>query len=231
MMIGHIVLAAICPLATGCTVPLFEHPLESPDAATIPPRLFGVYKQVDGPDNVAGYLHIGPAGAETPPGVFRFLSISQPLDETTPLKASRGFGIATRVGEYHVLQIPVHSGANCDDVPSLDYDAWDHSAVAGFIFARLDITDEHIKLSYIDSGFVESAIEDGRLHGTVERSEKIHTLSIAGADGERVNTTMVERKTEAILVTADSCTLRPFLLESIDSGMFSGPSVTFKRND
>jgi len=230
-MFCRLVPVAICIFAAGCTVALFEHPLESPDAAAIPPQLFGVYKQVDGPDNVKGYLHVGPAGPEAPAGVFRFLSISQPLDATTSLKVCRGFGMVTRVGEFYVLQLAVHSDGDRHEGCLLDFDVWDQSAVSGFFLARLRFSKKQVELTYIDSGFIEAAINDGRLPGTVKRSEKVHSVPMAGSDDEAANAVFVESRTEEILVTADSSTLRKFLLENIDKELFSDPSLTFKRHD
>lgn len=59
-MIGRFLFAALCLLSAGCTIPLFEHPLQSPATATVPTGLFGVYKQVGGPKNVAHHVHLGP---------------------------------------------------------------------------------------------------------------------------------------------------------------------------
>lgn len=232
-MIGRIALAAICLLSTGCTIPLFEHPLESPHAATIPPQLYGSYKQVGGPDNVAHHVHVGPAGAEAPAGVFRFVSVSQPLDKTTPLKATRGYGIATRMGDFYVLQIPVYSGTGHGDcLPldrALDNETWDESAILGYFFARVRIAADRIEMSYVNGHFVESAIEDAELCGSVERTEKTHTVPMK--DGEGANTTIHESNTEAIIVTADQCWLRAFVRANTESGLFSETLTTFTRND
>lgn len=234
-MIGRIALAAICLLSTGCTIPLFEHPLESPHAATIPPRLCGTYKQVGGPDNVAHHVHVGPAGAEAPAGVFRFVSVSQPLDKATPLKATRGYGIATRMGDFYVLQIPVYSAAgHGDGLPldrAFDRETWDDSAILGYLFARVRVAADCIEMSYVNGHFVESAIEDGELCGNVERTVKTHTVALPNEDGEVTNTTVREDETEAITVTAEPCSLRSFVHANIESGLFSETVTTFTRND
>lgn len=223
-MISRIVLLAICLLSTGCTIPLFEHPLESPDVATVPTQLFGVYKQVGGPDNVAHHVHVGPAGADVPAGVFRFISISQPRDTVTPLRATRGYGIATRMGDFFVLQMPVYSGME------LDREKWDESAILGYVFARVRIETNCIEMSQVDDHFVASAIEKGKLCGSVERREKTHTVPMKD-DGERGNTTIHESKTEAITVTANPASLRSFIQANMESGLFSDTVATYTRHD
>ena len=230
-MIGRTVLAAICLFSTGCTIPLFEHPLESPSGATVPPGLFGAYKQVGGPENVAHYVHVGPAGAEAPAGVFRFVSVSQPLDEATPLKATRGYGIATAVGDFHVLQLPIYSGTGNSDVSQLERETWNDSAIIGYVFARAHIEAGRIEMSWIDGHFVEAAIENGNLCGTVDRTVKTHTVALPNEDGNGANTTIHEDETESITVTAEPCSLRSFVHANIESGLFSETVTTFTRND
>ena len=232
MMIGRLLLAATtCLIFGGCTIPLFEHPLESPDAATVPHELFGVYKQIDGPDNVSHYVHVGPAGGETPAGMFRFLSISQPLDGLTPLKATQGFALATRVGEFHIMQIPVFSPIKRDSGPQIDRDSWDGSAVAGYIMMRLRVHANGIEMSYIDSLFMESAVENGSVRGTVERTETTHVITVPNDDGELVETVIPESKTDAITITADPHSLLSFVRKNIEEGLFSQSPIKFQRND
>jgi len=230
IMISRTVLLAICLLSTGCTIPLFKHPLESPDVATVPTQLFGVYKQVGGPDNLAHHVHVGPAGADAPAGVFRFVSISQPRDTVTPLKATQGYGIATRMGDVLVLQIPVYSSTDQSNGAQLDCEKWDESAILGYIFMRVRIEANRIEMSQVDDHFVASAIENGKLCGSVERREKTYTVQMKD-DGERGNTTIHESKTEAVTVTETPGLLRPFIQANMESGLFSDTVTTFERND
>jgi hypothetical protein len=230
IMIFRVVLAATCLLWTGCTIPLFEHPLESPDAATIPIQLFGVFKQVVGPEDGAHHVHVGPAGAEAPAGVFRFVSVSQPLDGETPLDTIRGYAIATRMDDHYVLQIPIFPGTDDSDSPQIDREKWDESAILGYLFARLRVEGDRIEMSAIDEHFVESAIEHGKLCGSVERREKTTSFRRHNDDGETVITTICESKTEAIQVTAGPCLLRAFVRSNIGSGLFSESITTFVRN-
>lgn len=217
-------------ISVGCTIPLFEHPLESPSSATVPTELFGVYKQVRGADTALQYLHIGPAGDDAPAGVFRLVTISQPRDPTGALTARRAYAIATRIGDYFVVQIPVDSLANLNGDPGLDHDKWDESAIMGYVFIRVRIKANRIEMSPIDDVFVATAIENGSLIGSVQTREELHTVQ-SSHDGERRNETIHEVKTEAIRVKAVPDLLRAFIAENIDSGLFLGRATTFKRND
>ncbi len=231
-MIGRLLLAATtCLVVGGCTIPLFEHPLETPDAATIPQELFGVYKQTAGPDNVSHHVHVGPAEGDAPAGVFRFRSISQAMDRSTPPKATRGFAIATRVGEFHIMQIPVFSPNKRDSEPQIDRDSWNESEIAGYIMMRLRVHRDGIEMSCVDSLFVESAIGDGNVAGTVERTETKHVTTVPNEDGELVATTISETKTDSIMVTANPHSLLSFVRKNVDAGLFSHSPTEFHRNN
>jgi hypothetical protein len=229
-MISRMVLLPLLLIFAGCSIPLFEHPLESPSTATVPAQLFGVYKQVRGPDTVVQYVHIGPAGDDVPAGVFRFVIISQPSDATTSLTTSRGYAIATRLGDYFVVQIPASSATSLSDGAGFDRDKWDESAILGYVLIRVKIKANRIEMSPIDYAFVATAIENGSLSGSVKIKVETHTVQV-NIDGERRNETIHESKTESIRVTAAPDLLHAFIAENIDSALFLDRATTFKRSD
>ncbi|MFG0253717.1 MAG: hypothetical protein ACF787_01250 [Rhodopirellula sp. JB053] len=129
------------------------------------------------------------------------------------------------------MQIPVFSPTNRESELQIDRDSWNESEIAGYIMMRLLAHPTGVEMSYVDVHFMESAIGDSKVAGTVERTETEHVTKAPNEDGKLVETTIPETKTRSVLVTAKPDSLLSFVRNNIETGLFSQSPTKFLRND
>ena len=222
------VVAILGMLFSGCTVPQFEHTIETLEEATVPTELFGLYDAVNRPQLAVCTLLIEPADPGAPRGVVRVTMEDQTVEDTSK-RTSRGYCIATRFDRSYVVQIPIFtpddkSGAG----PKLEREAWGDAKIAGYVFLCARLDSEELELAFIDSTFVERAIDQGKLRGSVKRTAAPDRAVQKKTDA--VGKVTPEAKAESITVTADSESLRLFFQEHLNRGLFSETdNPRFKR--
>ena len=214
-------LSILSILFSGCTLTTFEHPIESPEEASVPTELFGLYHGVNAKDYAVCTLLVEPAGEGTPRGVFRYTMEEQPLNNPEK-RTSRGFCMATRFDGSYVIQVPLFDPeGNPADEPKIERDMWGNPKIFRYIFLRVRLDGDEIELALLDSTFVERAIDQGKVQGLVKRSGFVVPNRAAQKTTDSQPQITPEPKVESITVTAESDALRTFIRENIDHGLFS----------
>ncbi len=206
-------------LFSGCTLPTFEHPIESPDEAKVPTELFGLYHGLNAKDLAVCTLLVEQAGEGTPRGVFRYTMEEQSLNDPEK-RTSRGFCMATRFDGWYVIQVPIFDPeGNPADEPKIERDMWGNPKLLRYIFLRVRIDADELELALLDSTFVERAIDQGKVKGLVKRPVVPKRVAPKTTDSQLEITP--EPKAKSITVTAESDALRTFIRENLDQGLFS----------
>ncbi len=228
--LSKLVLACVCLCISGCTIPEFEHPIESFDKATVPAEWFGLYSGVDCDHLEVCNLHIQSADKDAPKGVFQFVLEEKPLNHAE-MKVTKGYCIATPFGRSHVLQIPIFEPDSKQQKIFFPSEVvWGKTKIDGYLFILAQVESDEIKLAMIDPAFLARAIENGEIQGSVKRSAVSNTAE-RESDGA---TTVVktEPRVESLTVASGSKELRSFVEQNIDRGLFeklSKPSLRRKK--
>lgn len=224
-----LVLACVCLCFSGCTIPEFEHPMESFDQATVPTEWFGLYSGVDCDHLKVCNLHIQSADKHAPKGIFQFVLEEKPLNHAE-MKVTKGYCIATPSGRSHVLQIPIFDPDSKQPENLFPSEViWGKTKIHGYLFILAQVESDEIKLAMVDGAFLARAIEKGELQGSVKRLAVSNTAERKSLGATTEVTT--EQQVESIRVTAESQLLRSFVEQNIDRGLFSKPDKpSFRRN-
>jgi len=180
------------------------------------PKLPGVYRSTDCPDNIVHYAHVGPAGDDYPDGFLRIISVSQPKDSKTALDSESYVGFVEQIGQHHVLHIPLPRTLKLDDQRTIWNQKWDAKDVGGYMVVRLSVAPDGAQMSDLNDAFIAEQIAAKNLGGRV-------TQKIVERDG------ITEVGKKAITITADSQELREFFKRHIDGKLFNKPHSKFTR--
>ncbi len=165
-----LVLVAISVLVTtGCQAILLQHPLIDPKDAKAHPALYGIYCiENDAASKVQQFVHVGTAGKPYPDGMLRFTTVSHPEPQGGKLQVSNMIGFVEPWGNYLLLHIPLlkHEADEAPDFESWKA-VWDPTEIDGYYLARLSIQKDRIDIAYMNSTFLQRAIENKSLTGTI----------------------------------------------------------------
>ena len=201
---------------SGCTIPTLTNPLVTPSDAKAFPKLHGVYRTTDCPDNIVHYAHVGPAGDDYPDGFLRIISVSQPKDSKTALDSESYVGFVEQIGLHYVLHIPLSKTLKHDDQRTIWNEKWDAKDVGGYMVVRFTAGPDGIEMSDLNDDFIAEQVASKNLNGRV--TQKVV---------ERNGVTEIRKRT--ITITADSQELREFFKRHIDGKLFNKPYWKFTR--
>jgi len=212
-------------MGSGCTPIVCEHPIVNPAEAKPCPELYGAYRfesarEEQKEDREFWLWHLGPAGENFPAGFLRLISLE--FKDGLP-HSSNGVLFAEKVGDAYI----VHSAETGTAEQELISEAsawkpwserwdtwkngWDPDRVKFYHLMRFTLKKGNLHWGIMNTDFVISEIEAGRLSGEVTRSD----------DEENPQTTSVR-------ITAETSELRAFverhiagnLFEDLDGGHF-----------
>lgn len=201
---------------SGCTIPTLTNPLITPSDAKAFPKLHGVYRTTDCPDNTIHYAHVGSAGDDYPHGFLRILSVGQPKDSKTALDSAGYIAFVEQIAQYHLLHIPLPRTLKLQEQHAIWNQKWDANDVGGYIVVRLRVSPDGVEMSDLNDDFIAEQIAGKNINGRVNQ-EVI----------ERDGVTEVGKKT--ITITAESRELREFFTRHIDGKLFNKPYCKFNR--
>ena len=205
-------------LFSGCTIPLFQHPLVAPSEAKKVDSIYGVYWTQTG-SKAKSYEKVESAGANYPPGFIRFFSPNQNDATDDRQSPSAMIGFLEPVGDYYILNVPLTGTGNGEGHGWQDAikESWDESKVVGYLLFRLKVTKNTLELALLEPEAIEECIKSKKLDGSIKQNNKLLD------DG----TTEVGPK--EIIVTSKPDKLRKFFLESIEGAIFSKNNGAFQR--
>jgi len=158
--------------AVGCAIPVSKHPLVDPAEAKSFPELHGAYR-FENPqasaDEPPGYLHVGGAGEEFPSGFLRIVFVGQAESE---LKLQKLIGFVEKIGENYILHLPeTDRDEDSEDPEDPWQEGWDAGRVKFYHLGRISVEEGKLYLTSLNSDFLVTEIEAGRLGGEVTRME------------------------------------------------------------
>ncbi|MEX2358262.1 MAG: hypothetical protein WEE51_08010 [Pirellulaceae bacterium] len=178
--LGSLVLLVL--LSSGCAIPTSKHPLVDPHEAISYPELYGAYRfEAPNEQHREPYLfHLGEAGEGYPPGFVRIIFVGF---KDSVLGAHNMFTFAEKVGDGYVIHLP---GMKNDRTQASEAtywkpwheswnpakDGWDGQSPDDYLLCRLLIRGERLKVEMLNSQFLVTEIEAGRLTGEVTWPEE-----------------------------------------------------------
>lgn len=227
----------------GCEVPTFSNSLVDPADAEVPEDLLGSYRSISDeeggseeegdelykPDPLdeddfqyVSFEHIGLAGDDFPPGFVRIVSVDIPDQPKGKIEHSSFVGFTAQMGENYVLHIPLpRNTEQLSKADSLYEKKWNPENFDGYMLVFLKSTKAGFELWEIDSTFVISEIESGRLAGEYQS---------AARKQDKDETQEEDSRSPVFRVTADRDSLRRFFAEQVDRRLLKkAPLSTYER--
>lgn len=220
---------------TGCQVATFSNPLVDPAEAKVPQEILGSYWMTHGdqlaplvefestPNDRAShsieYQHIGIAGDDHPPGFVRIVRVDVPQNSFKKIESSSLVGFAARVGEHFVLHIPIPKKLPIDETTYQG--SWKPENFQGYLLAVIKPTGAGLELHLVDSDFIVSEIEAGRLQGNYTAA---HPVAEVDQSGRLISTQPPE-----LNVTADSKSLAAFFQRHLNGNLLEKTPTKYQR--
>ena len=198
-------------LASGCTIPVFQHPLVDPAKAKACTELHGDYRYVN--DDVVQDVRVRPAGEGYPDGFIEIEMESHPSSEGPVINKQRSVGFIERMEPFLLLHVP-GSMMPSRDMKTRELPKWDRNADGGYVILRLSMNEGRIVMSDMNVDFIAEQIEAGNLSGQVKRE--------VDASG-KIDSTRIQ----SVMVTAKENKLREFFAKHVGGELFHPPSWTF----
>lgn len=207
-------MAVLVLLSIGCSIPTSKHPLVNPSEATSYPELYGAYRKVppSGQEREPYLYHVGEAGEGYPPGFVRIISVGW---EEAGLGARNMFTFVEKMGDAYILHLPAKSGDEGEARKATFWkpwneswqpakDGWDGKASDAYFLLCISIRGEKLYMETMDSEFLVTEIEAGRLTGKVTWPEE-----------EKKNP-----QPTSVHITAETPELRAFFERHAAGGLF-----------
>ncbi len=154
---------------SGCTYPIVENPLISPDKCEQLLELHGAFKTQNPDTKKIGYLHIGSAGVDFPAGFLQIVVVQQ-TDDKRPLGATSFVAFAVPVSDSYIIHIPMPEDCNLEQQLTKLGNRWDVEQIDHYTLLRLTRTETGFALFLLDEEFLASQIESKQLAGRIEEN-------------------------------------------------------------
>ena len=212
-----IALTVLTVLASGCTIPEFEHPLVAPHEAKPTPFLVGTFRlQNDKKSDF--YLQIEPAGENYPEGFIKLVGgkSMEEIEETKTKQVALGF--THKVGDHFFLNMPIAKAKERNHKLKVWIEKWKPEKLAHYQIYGIEKNQNGFTFQFLTNSFFEQSIQSKK-----KLSGRINERPLPGETDEDFKTD------KTAYITSETKELVIFFEENINNGLLEEKGLKFER--